>query len=164
MIFLTLGTQLPFDRLVEATDKFAATHNDIEIFGQITEPGVDGYTPDHFEWVKFLEPDAYQAFYDKADIIVAHAGMGSIISALTTAKPIVIMPRKASLGEHRNEHQLATAEKFQNRSGVYIAWEQDQLGDRIEQALTDKDADAKKASPFADPSLISAISDFIHND
>ncbi|MCG8094946.1 MAG: glycosyl transferase family 28, partial [Candidatus Thiodiazotropha endolucinida] len=58
---------------------------------------------------------------------VAHAGMGSILSSLSLGKPIIIMPRKASLGEHRNEHQMATAKRFQNRPGVYVAWDEKQL-------------------------------------
>ena len=34
-------------------------------------------------------------------MIVAHAGMGTIISAMQHQKPIIIFPRIAALGEHR---------------------------------------------------------------
>ena len=44
--------------------------------------------------------------------IVAHAGMGTILTALEIGKPLLVMPRRAALGEHRNDHQLATARRF----------------------------------------------------
>lgn len=36
-------------------------------------------------------------------------------------KPIIIFPRIAALGEHRNEHQLATAQKMKELGYVYVA-------------------------------------------
>jgi UDP-N-acetylglucosamine transferase subunit ALG13 len=53
--------------------------------------------------------------------------MGSILTALRVKKPTVIFPRKASLGEHRNDHQLATARSFSNVDGVYVAKTQEEL-------------------------------------
>ena len=45
--------------------------------------------------------------------------MGSIITAIDNNKPIVIMPRLHKYGEHRNDHQLATAHKFRYFKNVY---------------------------------------------
>ena len=42
-------------------------------------------------------------------VVIAHDEMGSIITALEMGKPIVVMPRRAELGEHRNDHQVAAA-------------------------------------------------------
>ena len=36
-------------------------------------------------------------------------------------KPIIIFPRIAAWGEHRNEHQLATAQKMKELGYVYVA-------------------------------------------
>lgn len=36
-------------------------------------------------------------------------------------KPIIIFPRIAALGEHRNEHQLATAQKMKELGYAYVA-------------------------------------------
>ena len=56
MIFLTVGTQLPFDRLVAAVDDWCAARGESDVFGQICDPGPDGYRPKHFEWVADLDP------------------------------------------------------------------------------------------------------------
>ena len=52
-----------------------------------------------------------------ADAIIAHAGMGTILTALEMGKPLLVMPRRAELGEHRNDHQLATAMRFADLGG-----------------------------------------------
>ena len=57
--------------------------------------------------------------------------MGSILTALRVKKPIIIFPRKASLNEHRNDHQLATSESFANVEGVYVAKSKDELFDLL---------------------------------
>ena len=56
-------------------------------------------------------------------MVVAHAGIGTILSARRHARPLVILPRKADLGEHRNDHQLATARAVAALPGVHVAWE-----------------------------------------
>ena len=47
--------------------------------------------------------------------------MGTFLSAMRLGKPIVVFPRVAALGEHRNEHQLATARKMKELGYVYVA-------------------------------------------
>lgn len=59
--------------------------------------------------------------------MVAHAGIGTILSAKRLGKPLVILPRRHALGEHRNDHQLATAREVAAQTGVYIAWETEDL-------------------------------------
>ncbi|WP_169546212.1 glycosyltransferase [Sneathiella aquimaris] len=165
MIFLTVGTQLPFDRLVRAMDDWAKRNPQQDVFGQIADPGADGYYPQFFEWQKFVEPDEFAIRFGQSKIAVAHAGMGSIISALTNAKPIVIMPRFAKLGEHRNDHQLATAEQFQNRAGVRVAKEESALASAVDAllSLSSDDTGGEEVSEFADPKLIDTVRHFIQS-
>lgn len=118
MIFLTVGTQLSFDRLSRAIDEWAGENPSIEIFGQI---GPADYNPRNFETKQFISPSDFDELFKNAELVVAHAGMGSILTALKFRKPIIIFPRRASLGEHRNEHQLATARRFMERPGVSVA-------------------------------------------
>lgn len=123
MIFVTVGTQLPFDRLTALMDNWAQQSKE-DVFAQV------GPTKKKFYGLRtkeFLSPAEAEQCFDEADLIVAHAGMGSILSALQRSKPIIIFPRKASLGEHRNEHQMATARRFKNRFGIYVAFEEEEL-------------------------------------
>lgn len=118
MIFVTVGTQLAFDRLIAAVDAWAGQNPDEKVFAQI---GPGDYKPEHCEFADFVPPDNANELFRNADLIVSHAGMGSILTALKYRKPILVLPRKASLGEHRNEHQLATAKWLGKKPGVFVA-------------------------------------------
>lgn len=117
MIFCTIGTQAPFDRFLKIVDEVAVDIHE-EVVAQVYK---SHYEAKNIKTVDFLPPDKFQAFFRSARIIVAHAGMGTIISAMQQCKPIVVFPRIAKLGEHRNEHQLATAAKMKELGYVYVA-------------------------------------------
>lgn len=152
MIFLTLGTQLPFDRLVKAMDLWAGAHPDIRVLGQINQP--ESYAPQHMDHVATLPPDEFDKSFDEARVIVSHAGMGSIITALRTGKPLLIMPRRAHLGEHRNDHQHATAVHFQHKPGLSVAWEEADLAPALEALLSGDAGGSEKLGAFAEDRLI----------
>ena len=60
MIFLTTGTQLPFDRLVRAVDEWAGGQEPgCEIFAQVLPAEQDPYQPKHFKTVARLSPADY---------------------------------------------------------------------------------------------------------
>lgn len=160
MIFLSVGTQEPFDRLVRAVDAWAAT-NAMPVFGQLGALKPGSYRPTHFEWREFIDADEYQRRIEESRILVAHAGMGSIISALTWGKPLLIMPRRASLGEHRNEHQLATVEKFRARAGIHVAEDEAEVGPLLDRLVSGAGEAGGGLSPEASPELVAALRAFI---
>lgn len=127
MIFVTVGTQLPFDRFVEIMDEFASRGKQ-KVVGQI---GDGKFIPAHLEWKRFYDPDEMEELYDQAQIVVSHAGMGSIISCLRRKKTIIIFPRLKAYGEHRNDHQLDTVESLQGVQGVYAANTRQELDEML---------------------------------
>jgi UDP-N-acetylglucosamine transferase subunit ALG13 len=127
MIFVTIGTQIPFDRFVEAVDEIAVLINETII----VQTFKGKYKPKYVQTVNFLEPNEFKNFVSDARLIISHAGMGSILSALEYEKPIIIFPRLASLGEHRNDHQIATAMKMNELGYVYVAYDKRQLKELI---------------------------------
>lgn len=156
MILVTVGTQLAFDRLVIAADRWLAGHPGVTAFAQI---GPAAFRPANMAFGDFVPPDRADALFREAELIVSHAGMGSILTALKYRKPIVIMPRRAALGEHRNDHQLATAKWLGSRPGVKVAWEAGDLG-----PLLDARAGLQAGGGIADaasPELIARLRDFI---
>lgn len=92
MIFCTIGTQAPFDRFVKIIDEVAA-HLDEEIIAQVYK---SEYVAQNIRTIEFLPPDEFNKLFSKARLIVAHAGMGTIISAMRQHKPIIIFPRIAA--------------------------------------------------------------------
>jgi UDP-N-acetylglucosamine transferase subunit ALG13 len=118
MILLTVGTQFPFDRMVRAVDDWADQEGRRDIVAQI---GPAEYTPRNLSFSEFYSPRELRDLQEQSSVIVAHAGMGSILTALELGKPIIIMPRDHERGEHRNGHQLATARRFEHVEGVHVA-------------------------------------------
>ncbi len=102
MIFLSVGTQLGFDRLVRCVDLWAARTPSADVFAQI---GGGRYVPSHCRWARELPRGEYEDRIAACELIVSHAGMGTVLAAGDSRKPIIVMPRRGELGEHRNDHQ-----------------------------------------------------------
>lgn len=154
MIFATIGTQAPFDRFVRIIDEIAADLNE-EIIVQAFK---DRYEPKNVKVVDFLPPDEFNSLFAKARLIVAHAGMGTIISAMQQEKPVIVFPRIAALGEHRNEHQMATARQMDKMKYVYVAYDEEQLRRLI---FTPNLQPLHTLGNNASQSLIDSLSEFI---
>ena len=136
MILVTVGMQLGFDRLIRAMDALAPE------LGQpvIAQTGRGTYTPQHMDARAKIAPAEFEALMRDAQLIVSHAGIGTVLTAARVGKPVLLMPRRADLGEHRNDHQLATARSLQGRAGILIAMDEGELAAQIAQGLQHKDA------------------------
>jgi UDP-N-acetylglucosamine transferase subunit ALG13 len=129
MIFLTVGTSFPFDRLVRAIDEMLGQGLiEDDIFAQICR---GGYSPKNMEYAEVLDKDEYDRHIHQASGLISHAGMGTISMALDHNKPLLVMPRRGSLGELVNEHQLAAAKKFEELGYVLAAYEAEQLPEKM---------------------------------
>jgi UDP-N-acetylglucosamine transferase subunit ALG13 len=162
MIFLTVGSELPFNRLVQAVDQWCDINKDIDVFGQIGDPGPSGYLPRYFKWREFIPPDEYRRRYDEAELIISHAGMGSIITALVKAKPILVLPRRAILRETRNDHQIATVQYFAQRNGVLVAKDESMVVSLMDEwEMLRMSIKMECAGSYAEDRLIQTIKNFI---
>ncbi|MBA3324951.1 MAG: glucuronosyltransferase [Rhodobacteraceae bacterium] len=147
---------LPFDRLIRRMDEWAAEADGEEIVAQI---GNGAFAPRHMRWMRRLERTAFDDTVRRARLVVAHAGVGSIMTARSFGRPIVVLPRRRRLGEHTSDHQLETAAWMHERPGIYVAETEVELGARIAQALAAPEADAPAGG--ASPALLSRLSNFI---
>jgi UDP-N-acetylglucosamine transferase subunit ALG13 len=156
MIFVTVGYQMPFDRMVRTVDEWAGQTGRSDVFAQI---GPTQYRPSHMQWTQFIDPPEFKARVKTADLIVAHAGMGSIITALELGKPILVMPRRGDLKETRNDHQVATAKRFLDQGRIAVAFDENELKERLElmHGLRGKDP----ISSHAAPQLIETLRAFV---
>jgi len=131
MIFLTVGTQFPFDRLIKTVDELVS-HNGFEqkIFAQI---GNSLYQPRNFKAVSSLEKQLFDKRMREASSIISHAGMGTIMMALDNRKPLLAMPRLSKYGEVVNDHQVAIARKFEELGLILVAYKEHELPKKLEE-------------------------------
>ncbi len=126
--FVSVGNALqPFTRLLEGVSRIAA---------QLPQPVVvqHGHTPfsDHAcQLVPFLGMEEFIRHIHSADLLIMHAGAGSVIHAIEAGKVPVVMPRRAAFGEHVNDHQVELAQALAETGKVVAAERPEDLGKAI---------------------------------
>jgi UDP-N-acetylglucosamine transferase subunit ALG13 len=132
MIFVILGTQkFQLNRLLKKLDKYVEEGKiKDDIVAQI---GYSDYLPKRYKYVEFLDKKDFDTMIRKADIVIAHSGVGSIISALSADKPVVVFPRLAKYKEHIDDHQLDIAHAFSHKNYCLCCEENDDLLEKINQ-------------------------------
>ena len=127
MIFVTLGTQkFQFDRVLKEIDKLIdegkINAKDVKVQCVYTE-----YNPKNFEIFKLKPQEEIDKITDEADIIITHSGTGSIINSLRKQKKIIIIPRMQKYGEHVDNHQLELAKVFNEKYGIPVLTDMNDL-------------------------------------
>lgn len=111
-IFLTVGSQLPFNRLVEYCERIESQFpKKYKVFYQTCD---SQKKIDKVNYIDFLDASGFTQKVKESDIIVTHAGIGSIITSFLYSKYVVVVPREFQYGEHRNDHQLDTANELKH--------------------------------------------------
>lgn len=133
VIFVVVGNwHAGFDRLVRTIDTLVGC-------GQVTERvvaqiGHGRYIAEHFEYFRFCGSIDFERYLNEARIIISHAGVGVMTSAARLRKPAVVVPRRAELGEHYDNHQQETARQFESLGYVMVASDATELVMKIKQA------------------------------
>ncbi|AJY46970.1 glycosyltransferase [Martelella endophytica] len=157
MIFVAVGTQFPFDRMIEIIDQWAFERGVSDVVAQV---GPSNFKSRAIKTYAYIDPLEFASFQRQAALLIGHAGMGTIIGALEMAKPLVIMPRLARFGEHRNDHQLATTQRFSNKPGIYVAKDKAEMFDLLDRR-DELTGSGRDVSATATPQLLQALKDFI---
>ncbi len=129
MIFLTVGTQFPFDRLVKAVDDLF----DQRLIGEpiVAQIGDSRYQPRNFQAVASMDKGTFDRAVEQASAIISHAGMGTITMALDHSKPLLAMPRRKKYNEVVNDHQVVLAIKFEALGHILLARDETELASKI---------------------------------
>lgn len=113
-------------------DRWAAVQG-VRVIAQI---GSCAYRPQAFVEVHdSLDERAYQAALQSCTHVVSHAGVGTILSTRDLGRPLLVVPRIAALGEHRSDHQRATARKLEGAQGVLVCEDLDEFDDAMDELL-----------------------------
>jgi UDP-N-acetylglucosamine transferase subunit ALG13 len=125
VIFVTVGTQLPFERLVGTVDSWAGARSPRpDVLAQVGNGRTD-YA--HVRCERTLDGERYAQAIAAARLMVAHAGTGSILNALEQGVPVIVFPRDDRFGEHRDDHQKQTARQMERMGLVSVAWTESEL-------------------------------------
>lgn len=130
MIFVTVGThEQSFDRLVGKIDELVG---DKKIKGNVlVQIGYTDYKPKACKWFKFIEPEKFEQLCKKSDIIITHAGVGSIMTCLKFGKTTIVVPRLKKFGEHRDDHQLQITKELEKQGKILAVYEINKLENAI---------------------------------
>jgi exopolysaccharide biosynthesis glucuronosyltransferase PssE len=127
MILVTLGTnEQPFPRLVRAVEALAPRESLVVQYGSCTTDGGAG------RWVDFLPFDELADLMREARVVVAHAGIGSVMLARSCGKCPIVVPRRLHLGEAVDDHQLPIARRLHSGGIVRLVEDVGNLAEAID--------------------------------
>ncbi|MDF2561864.1 MAG: glycosyltransferase [Microbacterium sp.] len=115
-VFVTLGTIRPyrFDTAVEAMLKILRPDDEVVWqLGETSRPHLPG------ESHESMSNAQLRRHVDRADVVVSHAGVGTIVDTLEASKCPVLLVRRAERNEHVDDHQLDIAGELQQRGLGY---------------------------------------------
>ena len=159
MIFVSVGMQMPFERLCKIVDDWAGRNGRTDVFMQI---GETEWKPSHCKYQQMISPSEFRQRIENSSILVMHAGIGSIVTGIECGIPMILLPRLARLKETRNEHQTATLKRMEHLTGLTAAWDQEELIHALNN-LEDKERPLPMGKD-ASPELIERIRRFINGD
>ncbi len=129
LAFATVGATLPFDRLVTYVGN--AARAGLLPPDVIVQTGEGGARPEGLEAHETLPFDRVKEILDKAQLVVCHAGTGSLITALQRGCHVIAIPREYARGEHYDDHQSEIAAAFASRGLIQIAHDEAAFQDAL---------------------------------
>lgn len=132
MIFIATGTQYPFDRLLKAVEA-CNWPEDEKIIAQAGSNS--HFTSMRIKCITSMTGEAFDNYIQQSRLVIAHAGMGTILSAISHGKPIICSPRLHQFKEHINDHQSDTLSMV-NHPLLIKCFDLNLLSDAVNQAVT----------------------------
>ncbi len=118
MILVLLGTQNnSFHRLLEEIERLIESQMINEEV--MVQAGYTKYTSKNMKILDFISKEELEELQKKADLIITHGGVGSILLSITKDKKVIAVPRLHQYEEHVNDHQIEIVEMF-NQKGYII--------------------------------------------
>lgn len=150
--FVSVGNAIqPFDRLIGAVADVASglPQKVVVQHGNTPFPGREGCIAR-----AFINMDEFVRQVQQADLLILHAGAGSVIHAMQAGKVPVVMPRRAKYGEHVDDHQLEFAHALAGANKIVCAEEAADLPGAITKAM---ELQRSVSKSFAFPQLVNLV-------
>lgn len=159
-ILVSVGaSEYGLDRLLKIIDELCDEHvldgNNI-----IAQLGSAQYKPRNYKYFKLIGRDEYEKYMDNADLIISHAGTGSVIPPLKLGKKVIVFPRREKYGEHLDDHQLELANIFTDAGYTLCANDKEEL----KKCLNELNSFQPKAFKSNTKNMNKLIIDFIETE
>ena len=128
MIFVTVGTHHdPFGRLIDALAGLPADE-------LVVQHGHSPAPARAREAVAFLPFEELVERIRAADVVITHAGVGSILLALREGRTPLVVPRRRAHGEHVDDHQVEFTAALADAGKVVPVWDVARLPELVARA------------------------------
>lgn len=125
MIFVTVGThQQAFQRLLDGLENLPDDPLVVQ-YGYGRPPPAAGEAAAFFGYSEILER------MEVARVVVTHAGVGSILTALRVGHTPVVVPRLHRFGEHVDDHQVQLVRRLEEEGRVLAVWDVSELASAV---------------------------------
>jgi UDP-N-acetylglucosamine transferase subunit ALG13 len=147
----------PFTRLLDAVAAAAR---------ELPQPVIvqHGHTPFHgleCEQVAFMEMMQFEQEMKAAEVVVLHAGAGSVIHALQVGKVPVIVPRRVEFGEHVDNHQVSWGRALASEGRVVLVEDVQDIVAAVREALERQARQRQEAKRQYIPPLIGMVREIL---
>ena len=117
MILVLLGTQNnSFHRLLEKIDELIEKKVIKEKV--VVQAGHTKYESKNMKIFSLIPQEELEKYQEKADLIITHGGVGSIVSSIKLGKKVIAIPRLHQYQEHVNDHQKQIVESFSKKGYI----------------------------------------------
>ncbi|MBR3250062.1 MAG: hypothetical protein IKF83_05180 [Clostridia bacterium] len=159
MILVLLGTQNnSFHRLLEEIDNNIKNGNIQDEV--IVQAGFTKYNSKNMQIFDMLPKNEFDELIKKADLVITHGGVGSIMSAIKMGKKVIAVPRLKKYEEHVNDHQLEIISTFKKQGLIIGINDVKQLPKALKEAKSIQPKHISKGTN----KIVQIIDDFIQND
>ncbi len=143
MILVTVGTDThQFDRLLREVGRLVEEKKIKEEV--VAQTGISEYKPKNYRHSGFFSEEEFSALLKKSDIIISHAGAGSVIRSLEYGKAAIIVPRRKKYGEHTDDHQMELAKEIEKEGRAIVVYDIGELESAIKKARKAKPKTEKR--------------------
>ncbi|MGG3692573.1 PssE/Cps14G family polysaccharide biosynthesis glycosyltransferase [Heyndrickxia ginsengihumi] len=121
-VLVTVGSMVEkrFTRLFKIIDELCE-ENILDGSKVIAQVGFEDYKARYYKTFDMIEDDKFKKLINDSDLIISHAGTGTVIPCLKKGKKVIIFPRLVKYNEHYDDHQLELAELFTKNNHVMCA-------------------------------------------
>jgi UDP-N-acetylglucosamine transferase subunit ALG13 len=136
-VFVSVGTDHhPFDRLVGWAAEWARAHPDDRV---VCQHGTTAPPPPvaNLRAVELLDAAGMAAELHAADVVVVSCGPGAAMDTRAAGRVPVVVPRRADLGEHVDDHQQAFARHLEARGLALRVVDEDGFRAALEEVAAD---------------------------